>query len=119
MPELGLPQYMDMSEEQRAHYDAVADPLGICGGCGQPDDVLFLVRDALENCNSAAGHWEKLDILLDARNDTRGYFMLCAIDKLGWIEHGTTIYCSWRTDKGDEALAHLNALFPRSDEDVK
>lgn len=107
----GLPLYEDMSDEQRTHYDAISDPLGICG-CGAPVEALQLVRDVLEVCDPAEGCWDSLNTMLNARHDLRGAFVLYALDKAGWIEHGTTLYCSWRTDEGDKALEHLKALFP-------
>ena len=77
-------------------YDIIHE-LGICG-CGCPDETYKAVHDMLIAFKNHA----------DAIGDNPyKYFMAYALDRLKFIEHGTSIIGSWLTDKGKELLEAL------------
>ena len=88
--------------------DDVYTELGLCD-CGDPRGALDFVREILALCSSEGGSWARLGEVLKPRETYAGYLVLCMLDRAEYLDHGTTIYCSWRTPKGDEALSALNA----------
>lgn len=56
----------------------------------------------LQLCESEGNSWSKLD-----RDSPLNQLLLYVLDHFGLIEHGTTVWCSWRTELGDEVLAAM------------
>lgn len=73
--------------------------LDFCG-CGNGDEVMIYVKNYLEEIKSA-----KWDRTLDDLSYT---FFLYWADHKEFIEHGTTVRCSWLTPKGKELLNDIN-----------
>ncbi len=72
--------------------------LGFCG-CGSPDDVMLYVRDYLvKQQGNEWGNYEDIPYM----------FLAYWASHNGFTEHGTTVRCSWLTDKGEELLADIN-----------
>ena len=79
--------------------------LGFCG-CGNPDEVMKYVYDMLKRV---------ADITIDKGiefeySDLPSMFFLYWADKNNFIEHGTTIRCSWLTDLGKQLMADIEEL---------
>lgn len=94
------------------HYDNAVQAyyfgvLKFCG-CGRPEDVLTLLRDAL--AAYCIADWDEKKGAVDALLP-----MSCPIslnykywlDSLGLIEHGSSVYGSWITDHGKAVLKLL------------
>jgi hypothetical protein len=72
--------------------------LGFCG-CGSPDDVMGYVGSYLDDLvNNRFGDYEDIPYM----------FLAYWADHNGYTEHGSTVRCSWLTDKGKELLADIN-----------
>ena len=101
------------------NYDSKADYM-FCNvlpscGCGSPEDIGRYVRDMLlkhvgrpEGPSSPwGGHPEWGN---NSYEDFPVMFFLSWADSCGYIEHGTTIRCSWLTTKGKELLRDLDEV---------
>lgn len=87
--------------------------LGFCG-CGNPDIVLEFVKEALVRIKKRSDlddwGWEGDDVRKHFRNGDDDLFFWMAwyfIDRSGLIEHGSSVSCSWLTDKGESFLEFL------------
>lgn len=83
--------------------------LGFCG-CGSPEDVgeyvrAMLLRHVKQTDSENFSCWERTSY-----EDMPTMFFLYWADDNGYIEHGSTIRCSWMTPKGDSLLRDLSAL---------
>ena len=80
-------------------------------GCGQPEDVLALVRDALELLRDeiTVDRMKRLEVLCADRKDELFYLLLYTFDHAGLIEHGTSVYGSWLSEHGRRLLGGLRA----------
>lgn len=77
------------------------DAIGICG-CGDPDAVRARVVELMEAMQ--ARHWQ-----IFSYDNLDRMLVLTLLDKAGFLEHGSTIRCSWLTPLGIEVLAGLKA----------
>ena len=91
----------------KAEFNDWWDRLRQMCGCGLPAEGLKLIRDVLR-LTPLYEHRDELNKLLPS--DGIQMLVLGTIDALGLIEHGTTIYGAWATEKGDSILAYLNSL---------
>ncbi len=67
--------------------------------CGNPDEVMIYVRDFLQ----------KLDDQKWGDYDDKPYMFLCYwANSENLTEHGSTIRCSWLTNRGKELLNDIN-----------
>jgi hypothetical protein len=93
-------QYLDedgVSWRNKSEYLQM-EILGFCG-CGNPDEVMIYVKNYLQDCNdSKFGSYEDIPYM----------FLAYWADHNGYTEHGTTVRCSWLTDKGKELLSDIN-----------
>lgn len=72
--------------------------LGFCG-CGNGDEVMKYVRDFLLSVQeNRFGSYEDIPYM----------FISYWADHNEYTEHGTTVRCSWLTDKGKELLDDIN-----------
>lgn len=93
------------------HWDTKADYLmmGVLPSCecGNPSSIGKYVKDMLlKHVKQTDGEdyscWD-----ITQYEDLPVMFFLSWADHEGYIEHGTTIRCSWMTEKGDELLRDL------------
>lgn len=82
------------------------DVLPSCG-CGDPSLIGRYVKEMLLKCvqqtdSDDCSCWE-----ITQYDDLPTMFFLSWADHEGYIEHGSTIRCSWMTKKGDELLRDL------------
>jgi len=94
-----------------SHWDTKAEYLmtGVlfsCG-CGDPSSIGKYVKDMFlkhvyQNGTNNYSCWE-----ITYYEDLPVMFFLSWADREGYIEHGTTIRCSWMTEKGNELLSDL------------
>lgn len=98
--------------------------LGLCG-CGDPDAVASMVRDAVKT---------RSDALRQSRSDGRSAlreletklfgdentvvrdFVYYRLDNLKLVEHGTSITSGWLTKRGENVLMHLDRLLVDDEE---
>jgi hypothetical protein len=68
-------------------------------GCGDPDEVMMYVAEFLIKISKEDfGDYEDMSYM----------FLSYWADNEGFIDHGTTVRCSWLTDKGKELLNDIN-----------
>ena len=79
-------------------YDLIHE-LGICG-CGCPEETYKAVHEMLKRAKTRSN-------LIDP-DEAHVLFMAYTLDNLEFLEHGSSIYASWLTDKGNELLAALD-----------
>ena len=72
--------------------------LGICG-CGRPEEAYAAVHEML--IRSKTGKLIEPD-------EPHVLYMAYNLDHLGFLEHGSSIYGAWITDKGEELLTALD-----------
>ena len=97
-------------DKNGVHWDTIEDYICIeyldtCG-CGSPAENATYIRDMLQR-NVGKDSWNHVKY-----DNFPVMFFLYWADHKGFIEHGTTVRCSWLTDKGKELLKILNELFP-------
>jgi len=71
--------------------------IGLCS-CGNPDEIMEYVKEMLEKLDSK--NWGKYE------DKPYMFFVYWANDK-GFAEHGSTVRCSWLTEKGKELLRDI------------
>jgi hypothetical protein len=115
---------MTMRESERS--ERAAEYLGICG-CGDPESALEAYHWALASAMGPfPGQWK--DIVRQPQDESRwamieaqkdefrawlasselGWVLLYSLDARGLVEHGTSAWCYWLTDRGKVALQLLN-----------
>ena len=72
--------------------------LGFCG-CYVGEGLLPKIKETLELCHQDNWGGELDDLTV---------FMLYWLHSQRFTDHGTTIRCSWRTEKGDNLLARFS-----------
>lgn len=84
-------------------YVKAIDSLHICG-CGNPELAYKSIHEMLIRVDRFRSPIPKEEI-----NNPNGcmLFMAYMLDNMGYIEHGTSIYVSWLTSKGEELLECL------------
>lgn len=100
----------DCSWESKADY-LYTKILPSCG-CSDPASIgkyvkdMFLkhVKQTLDDMKDTF-YWNN-----NSYDDLPLMFFLSWADREGYIEHGTTIRCSWMTKKGDELLKDLEIV---------
>ena len=99
---------MRRAQVREVTREEAEDELGICG-CGDPEATRLHAIETLESMNSvgADGKLRDLDWSKFQYEDRNQMLVLALLDSKGLIEHGTTIRCSWLTEKGREVLAGL------------
>lgn len=80
-------------------YDLIHE-LGICG-CGCPEEAYEAVHKMLKMFKN----YDRNTINLD---EPHRLFMAYTLDNLEFLEHGSSIYAAWLTDKGNDLLAALD-----------
>lgn len=95
-------------DEKGCSWETRADYL-YCGvlpscGCGDPSAIGRYVKELLKHVGQTEDNscWERT-----SWDDLPVMFFLSWADREGYIEHGTTIRCSWMTEKGNELLRDL------------
>lgn len=73
--------------------------LGICG-CGNPEEAYEAVHEMLKRVKDRSNIIEP--------DEPHVLFMAYTLDRLEFLEHGSSIYAAWLTDKGNELLAALD-----------
>ena len=98
--------YLDSKEcYWRTLEDAIwGGVLGFCC-CGEPERGLKRLRSILE----AVELWLKYDTRPEYYEDD-DVFHLYVLDKMGLTEHGTSVYCSWLSEKGKDILTVLQNI---------
>jgi hypothetical protein len=79
-------------------------------GCGDPASIGRYVKDMLLRHVKQTGSDDTSCWKHTNYDDLPVMFFLSWADREGYIEHGTTIRCSWMTPKGDELLRDLAAV---------
>lgn len=72
--------------------------LGICG-CGRPEEAYKAVHEMLKRSET----YNAIE-----PDEPHVLFMAYTLDNLGFLEHGSSIYSAWLTDKGKDLLAALD-----------
>ena len=99
----------------KSKKDFLGDYLGFCG-CGNPDAAMKLLRDVLRLLKEQKWYSEDIKALLPSEG--LNYLVLYMLDDKGFTEHGTSVNCSWLTDRGEELLRDLEwCLENEKDED--
>jgi hypothetical protein len=98
-------------DAEGCHWDTKADYLmiGVLPSCvcGDPMSIGKYVKDMLLKHVKQTGKEDTLCWDVTQYEDLPVMFFLSWADREGYIEHGTTIRCSWMTEKGDELLRDL------------
>lgn len=89
-------------------YDLIHE-LGICG-CGRPEEAYEAVHKMLKMFKN----YDRNTINLD---EPHRLFMAYTLDNLEFLEHGSSIYAAWLTDKGNDLLAALDIFKEKYDYD--
>lgn len=84
--------------------DFLGSYFGFCG-CGDPDAAMELLRDVLRLLKGHEWYSEKMKALLPSEG--LNYLVLYMLNNNGLTEHGTSVNCSWLTDKGEEILKDI------------
>lgn len=87
---------------------------GFCG-CGCPESVILLLRDALQLCKDDE-HWKGERLTTIFPQEGHAYLMWYLLDSNGFIEHGGCVP-GWITVKGGDLLDALNVLVESYDEE--
>lgn len=88
--------------------------LNFCG-CGDPDGAMVFVGDILKLMEDHNWYSAELNKLLP--DERSRYFVLYMLDHLGLTEHGTSINCSWLTDRGKEVLTDIEWCIENEEEE--
>jgi hypothetical protein len=97
------------SWEYRADY-LYSGVLPSCG-CGDPASIGRYVKDMLTKFVPRPGEPKNLDYWNKVSyEDLPTMFFLSWADHEGFIEHGTTIRCSWLTERGIQLLADIEEI---------
>ena len=83
--------------------------LGICG-CGCPEEAYEAVHEMLKSFKNYDHNTINLD-------EPHRLFMAYTLDQLEFLDHGSSIYSAWLTDKGHELLAALDIFKEKYDYD--
>lgn len=94
--------------------------LGFCG-CGDPEGALSFLRDVLSifelRILEGKSHWEEGTAQLwqklalgHPEYGLLGLSYLYYLDSVGLLEHGTSIYGSWLSERGEEILQALREV---------
>ena len=75
--------------------------LGICG-CGMPDETYKAVFEMLKRARDKGKLIES--------DSPYELFMAYTLDHLELLEHGSSIYGSWLTEKGEKMIAALEVF---------
>lgn len=76
-------------------------------GCGDPSSIGKYVKEMLLKYVKQTKSEDRSCWDITKYEDLPVMFFLSWADHEGYIEHGTTIRCSWMTEKGDELLRDL------------
>lgn len=91
--------------EKKSDY-LLTSILPFCG-CGDPESLGRYVKEMLLKHVKQTNSDSYLCWDVTQYDDLPVMFFLSWADREGYIEHGTTIRCSWMTEKGDELLKDL------------
>jgi len=94
-----------LDEDTGVHYQEKCDilwvgELGFCG-CGDPEETLRNIREIFKAVKRRGA---------TLRDDKLYYFVCYWADKEGYFEHGTSVFGSWLTDKGEKLLEKINKV---------
>jgi len=76
-------------------------------GCGDPTSIGKYVKDMLLKHVAQTNSEDRSCWAITNYEDLPVMFFLSWADHEGYIDHGTTIRCSWMAEKGDELLRDL------------
>jgi hypothetical protein len=97
-----LPGFKYKDEEGIIHQSKTdylaTEGFGFCA-CGDPGDNLLYIKEILEKLDK--NDWGEYE-------DRHYMFAVYCLDRFGLTEHGSTVRCSWLTDKGREVLEDIN-----------
>jgi len=83
------------------------ETIGFCG-CGNPEEMMGYIKTMLEKLDSKDwGNYE----------DKPYMFFVYWADKNGFTDHGTTVRCSWLTEKGKELLNNIKLYLQKEYKD--
>lgn len=84
-------------------YIKIIDELGICG-CGKPGKTYKEIHEIMTKAKNR-------NLYENNEWDVPYYdFIIYQLNNLGFLEHGTSIYSSWPTDKGNTLLKALDKM---------
>lgn len=103
--------------------DIYYDEIGMCG-CGQPHDVQVLLFELMQNhknYNDNLISYEEMaairkSIIINTDSDIIFEFIFHVLDNAELLEHGTSIYSAWLTDKGNDFFNILKRQVTTEDE---
>jgi len=93
------------------HYDSESeamyyDQIGLCG-CGCPEDVHKFLLDCMSSKNENYPNlidYKKVVELIKSQPEVVAEFVLHFLDNRGLTEHGSSVYGSWLTERGEQVL---------------
>jgi len=90
------------------HYDNKKEAIyfaeiGLCG-CGNPEDVHKFLLDCMKATDGNIIDYKKVSKLISDNPDTVTQFVLHFLDSISFTEHGSSVYGSWLTDLGKQAI---------------
>lgn len=85
--------------------------LHLCG-CGNSDEVMIYIRDMLKR-------FEGEDPKFGGYDDLPFMFFTYWANHNNFLEHGSTVRCSWLTDKGEELLRDIEQILKEESEGNK
>lgn len=109
---------IEFIEEAIESFESGYDGLRFCG-CGSPEDASLFMYKVL-SAQSKEDYEEKkiayneiLNISLEDNCVVNGIFQfaLYILNERGFLEHGTSVYSSWLTEKGECYLKLLELSF--------
>ena len=85
----------------------MVDELGICG-CGRPHEVYKLIHIIMK---AISKHGVKINQSITYEPWPAYHaFVIYQLNKMEFLEHGSSIYGSWLTEKGKKLIEALNEM---------
>lgn len=101
--------------------DIIFGDLGFCG-CGDPEAAIKIIyelikiqHDRRNKSNDYKEYKSKVNKLITGNIESVADILLYIINNAELLEHGTSVGCSWLTDKGKEFIKHYEEIENKED----
>jgi len=100
----------EVDEDVLEHlYEVFFGDLGLCG-CGSPDEGWKLIHAILTECGKPQWTVESRNALIDSIGPPGVVHLVMSLLDDVLLEHGTSYWSSWLTDKGKWTLWAINTV---------